>query len=186
MPGFVINDIGGNPHKKGVGPESRFYTSYSWEIDIIDLNTKLSTVGSGDAFNGILLRTASLPQPTFTKVKAEGGTIDYQFAGKPIFDDVRLSFYDSTRTTEIYKEWLKQIFTVSDGIKPPDSYKAKSVIRKYLADRTDETDGKVQKYTLYGSWPVSFKESELTYLEASIKSIEIVLTYDYFEIEEEK
>ena len=197
MPGFVLSrenggDMGGNLRGQGASMEHNFYASFSWEIqNVQDLSSKLAVSPSGgpsiNLGQEILLRTASLPQITFEKVASEGGTVNYKFAGNPAFEDIRISFYDTLKFGEIYRQWVDLMFTIEEGVKPPNSYKADSRIRKYLVDRDSanaQTSG-TQIYQLFGSWPTSFKESELTYLEASIKSVELTLTYDYFTSETE-
>ena len=141
----------------------------------------------------LLLRTATLPQVTYEKTKAEGGTVEYKFAGKPKFEDVRISWYDTEGFSFLYRSWNDLIYRDDVGIRPPNAYKGDCILRKYLADRPDSEISPVTepasqlsgntKYTLFGSWPTSFKESELTYLEASIKSVEVTITYDHFTVE---
>jgi len=187
MPGFVIGGLGGN--RGGISPGKRYYTSFSWEIDTLS-----SAMGSDDSQirNVVALRTATLPQATFDKVSTEGGSVDYKFAGKPKFEDVRISWYDTVDISRYYRRWYELIFDTDSGVKAPNAYKGDAIIRKYLSDRPDfgdtsplaaGVDSGNTEYKLFGSWPTSFKESELTYLEASIKSIEITITYDYFESE---
>ena len=188
MPGFSIRQFGGN--RDAISTEQRFYTSYSWEI--VSFSNRLSQVLT-DADYMVMLRTATLPQITFTKEEATGGTIKYKYAGKPGFEDIRISWYDSVNFSRVYKAWQELIYTHEFGVAPPNQYKAESKIRKYLADRpsTGEQTRSTQEvpesgnvnYNLFGSWPVTFKESELTYLEAAIKNVEITLSYDYFTLE---
>jgi len=188
MPGFIINQLGGN--NGGFSPEQRYYASFSWEI--VDISNKLPTFARF-LNNTLLLRTATLPHVTFQKIETEGGTIKYKFAGKPAYEDVRISWYDTENLATVYKEWYNIIYTNDLGIQAPNAYKGDAVLRKYLSDRPDSQASPVTepasqpsgtvRYQLFGSWPTSFKESELTYLEASIKSVEVTLTYDYFESE---
>ncbi len=182
LPGFVIDGHGGN--RSGIEPEKRFYTSFSWEI--VSFGDKIPYIFQRN--NGLeLLRTATLPNITFEKVEATGGTVRYKYAGNPAFEDIRISWYDSRGMANVYKAWMNTIYTNKTGVKPPNEYKSNAVLRKYLADRPNfepepEDSGNVT-YTIFGSWPVAFKESELTYLEATIKSVEVTITYDYFDME---
>lgn len=192
MPGFRIQDIGSN--FMSANPDSRYYTSYTWEL--LSLFTPSDSSGSQAYYNlsnsPILnLRTCTLPQVTFERIAAEGGTVKYKFAGKPTFEDIRLSWYDSFGLAPRFKEWVESVYTRTDGVKVPSSYKKNSTIRKYLPDRPDSNSGNQQnsnnppeavEYQLFGSWPLAYKESELTYLEASIKSIELTVSYDDYEI----
>lgn len=186
MPGFAIGSLGGN---RGASNTNSFYTSYTW--DVVDLNNYLPSLARVTA-DTVLLRTCTLPSATFDKVKAEGGSVAYKFAGKPSFEDIRISWYDTQDMSFVYREWYDLIFNTNSGVAAPNAYKGDAIIRKYLGDRPDFNEQSIYavgkdsgntEYKLFGTWPTSFKESELTYLEASIKSIEITITYDYFEME---
>lgn len=186
MPGFVIGTIGGN--RTSALSSERFYASYAWEI--VDINSKLPWAAK--VFQkALLLKSATLPTTTFQKVETEGGTVKYKFAGKPEFDDITISWHDTQYMSTFYKDWYATIFNNGSGVSAPNVYKGNAILSKYLMDRPDtgetgnsgsESSGLV-KYRLFGAWPTSFKESELTYAEASIKHITISLTYDYFEMD---
>lgn len=178
MPGFNISGIGNIP--TGIGQNLSFYTSYSWDI------RSLSNILPTSSTNAIvLLRSATLPQVTFKKEKVEGGTVEYKFAGKPSYEDVRISWYDSHGMIDIIKQWKSRVYTKERGVRPPSMYKAETSICKYLASTVP--DGSYGRdtdvtYTLFGSWPIAYKESELAYLESNIKHVEVTLSYDEYDI----
>ena len=192
MPGFRIQNIGGNGQLVG-DHNARFYTSYSWELTSLFVSGTGDSKGFYDLINSpvLMLRTCSLPQTTFDKVETEGATIKYKYAGNPQFEDVRLSWYDTYGFAEIMKEWLQSVYARDTGVRVADNYKKNTKIRKYLADRDETGSSDYSRetcpsedvtYELFGSWPIALKESELTYLEASIKSIELTVTYDDYEV----
>jgi hypothetical protein len=186
MPGFKIGVIN---QSSMLSDSPRFYTSYTWDISEIANKASLST-GTGPFDNNavLLLKNATLPSISFKKVEVEG-SVNYKFSGSPTFEDIRISWYDSHNMGEWVKEWLELIIDRKSGaIKPASSYKSSTKLTKYLVDNgADDMDGNggdiepdQTDYILYGSWPVGFKESELTYTEASIKTIELTVTYDYY------
>jgi len=185
MPGFEIGGVGGNGNVAPV--ESRFYTSFSWEIpSLFQTNTS-----DNDAI--LLLKSASLPSIKFEVEKARGASFEYKYAGGVSFDDIKVSWYDSQGVNEFIKNWKRSVFSIETGLQAANVYKKRTIISKYLVDREgdstpisgqDTLDG-TQNYNLFGSWPQVIKESDLTYSEASIKSVEIVISYDYFTITEE-
>lgn len=196
MPGFRIGQYGGNDSY--ANSNQRFYTSYSWELLALFINSDRSfnsNYGNVGSFSStIMLRTCTLPQVTFEKVETKGTTVPYKFAGNPKLDDVRISWYDTQGLSNTIKQYINNIYDRELGVKAPIYYKRSTIIRKYLADRVgfdssasvNNPDGFAPEsvtYTLFGSWPLAYKESELTYLEASIKSIELTISYDDFQVQ---
>lgn len=192
MPGFLINGIGAN--RTNLDHESRFYASYSWDITSIFQNNNFLSF-SGGSLNyyapvKLALKTAQLPSVSFDQVKSKGGAQEYKFAGKPNYDNIKVSFYDTLGLIDIIKEWSNSVFNVQQGIRTANNYKFNTRIVKYLMDREDQGDDAAENegslpdgiviYDLYGSWPVMIKESDLTYVEASIKTIELSISYDHF------
>jgi len=189
MPGFTIGGIGGNGDI--VDHESRFYASYNWEIpDIMTIVGKmLLSGGSGSQkqTSTILLKTAQLPSVSFEVVKAKGGAQDYKYAGKPSFDNIKITFYDTYGLGSGLKRWSESVYNKDDGIRTANHYKANTKIRKFLVDAelTPGANGQGKptgtvEYELFGSWPQMVKESDLTYVEASIKTVDVTLCYDHF------
>lgn len=213
MPGFKIANYGAN--RGHANAEARFYATYTWEIPNLFTNgprgMPLSggSVGnqsrdalplggypkgySNDRIN-VLLKSAQLPSISLEKIKATGGSHEYNFAGKPVFESIRVSMYDTVGLIDFLKEWKNSVWDKSRGLRTANYYKKNTSIVKYPIDRPDlDTDsapdedpnistlGEV-KYDLFGSWPSSIKDSELSYAESSIKYVDVVITYDYFEI----
>ena len=91
---------------------------------------------------------------------------------------------------------VESVFNLNDGIRTANHYKFRTKISKYLMDSDINEHGNdtksdvtgvaagvitgVVNYELYGSWPQIIKESDLTYVEASIKTISVTLCYDYY------
>lgn len=192
MPGFAIANIGGN------GPtayhEARFYASYSWDMpDITSIVGKMLSTNNttGKRVSTILLKSAQLPSAVFDIVKAKGGAQDYKFAGKPTFDDVKITFYDTYGLSFGLKQWFESVYNLNDGLRTANHYKINTTIKKSLMDaELNETEDDAVKstgtvyYNLYGAWPKVIKESDLTYVEASIKTVDVILCYDHFVMSE--
>lgn len=180
MPGFRIGVI--NPSSI-LSDSPRFYTSYTWDVSEIFGRHIVEYVNE----SVLLLKSATLPSISFKKIEVEG-SVNYKFASSPTFEDIRISWYDSHNMSEWVKEWLELIINKDGAIEPASSYKSSTKLTKYLIDYgasdIDGSGGDIQPeqtaYILYGSWPVAYKESELTYTEASIKTIELTITYDYY------
>lgn len=191
MPGFNVNGIGGN--LSTVDAESRFYASYSWEIpDLLTTVGKLLSIGGyiSSSTPSIILKTAQLPSVSFEMIKAKGGAQDYKYAGKPTFDNIKITFYDTYKLADGLKRWSESVYNMQDGIRTANNYKTKMVINKYLMDRdvggltaAPQPQGNV-RYELYGAWPQMIKESDLTYSEASIKTVDVTITFDHYIINE--
>lgn len=195
MPGFRINNIGGNG--QNANTEARFYTSFTWEIPFIFLNRDDSSVAPNlNSFNNsvsseniydqqyqnILLKSAQLPSVSFNSIKSKGASIEYKYAGSPNFEPVKITWYDTVGIGDKIKNWSKRIWDPNLGVRLAESYKYNTVIRKFTNDYSfaNQPASDVIQYTLYGSWPSIIKESDLTYSEASIKTIDVTLSYDYF------
>jgi len=195
MPGFRINNVGGNG--SAVNHESRFYSTFTWEIPSLfvktfENNNKTYSVTTGydTGIQDILLKTAQLPAINYEQIKAKGGSIEYKFAGKPTFEPIKISFYDTYKLSNLLVQWSNSIWNETRGLKAANRYKKQTTISKYLIDRDLTTsdqfkqkpDGTV-KYNLYGSWPMVIRESELTYVESGIKTVELTIMYDHFSVE---
>jgi hypothetical protein len=140
----------------------------------------------------ILLKTAQLPSISYDQIKAKGGSIEYKFAGKPVYDPIKITFYDTEDLVRFMKSWSNSIWSRYSGLRTANRYKKKSVITKYLIDRDDntsvvsdefgpKTEGTI-RYELNGSWPMVVKESDLTYVEAGIKTVDLTIMYDHCDI----
>lgn len=196
MPGFRINNIGGNG--TALSPEARFYTSFSWEIpSIFFARDETTFLPNFSSFNDnqsslvpydtdvkdIMLKTAQLPSVSFNNLKAKGASIEYKYAGQPNFEPIKITWYDTIKLGPKIKDWTKRIWDPVLGLRLAESYKFNTIIRKFTNDYSfvnGTNEQNVVEYELFGSWPSTFKESDLTYSEASIKTIEVTLTCDYF------
>jgi hypothetical protein len=182
MPGFRVDKLGDESRLGNVHPVStaEFYTSYSWEIEsLFDLYDPL---GSNNRAL-IYLKDATLPTFIVNSEKVMGANLEYKFAKSVAWEDVKLTWYDSTGLFEILTEWRKQIWTSAAGLKPPNSYKRESILRSYLD--SGEDSGPVQIFRLKNSWPSSIRHGELSYTSSEIKIVEVSLSYDWAEEEVE-
>lgn len=191
MPGFNIGPINNTESGTVADVNTRFYTSFSWEIPTLleySPENNYSSL-SRDASNAVLmLKTATLPSLSFSKMEAAGGTTPYKFAGKPVYEDIRISWYDSVGMVDVMTNWIRSVMRGDGGINTPSVYKKTSKLKKFLADREQRSQreyGLQQEsveYVLYGSWPSLLKESDLTYTESAIKIVELTVTYDYYKM----
>jgi hypothetical protein len=159
---------------------TRFYTSFSWEVPQIFGDHSGYPVKGTHVF---MLKTATLPSLSYGKIEAKGGgTTTYKFAGAPIYEDITISWYDSIGMVETIKTWMENVLRNDGGMNAPDQYKKTTTLKRFLADRPasqTEIDESVE-YLLYGSWPSVLKESDLTYTESTIKTVQLTITYDYY------
>lgn len=181
MPGFRIGLI--NAHGKfSLNDSPRFYASYTWDISLV--NGIFNNARNNESL--LLLKSATLPSISFKKIEVEG-SVNYKFAGSPIFEDIKITWYDSYGMGKHIETWFDNMILTNGASVPAQNYKRDTVLTKYLVDdgaidnigNGIDLEEEKAEYILKGSWPISFKESDLTYVESSIKTIELTLTYDY-------
>lgn len=171
MPGFSIPQLG-DRHITNFGNTAaitteKFIYNYSWDI------SQLFEVAQ-NVQPTIYLKDASLPSITIEKETAKGAVLEYKYASKVGFDDIRLTFYDTYKLLPILQEWLNMVYSYEGGIRPASYYKKYSEIIVY-----DPNGVPTQSYGLHGSWLSGLKFGDLTYTGSDVKIVEATLTYDF-------
>lgn len=173
MPGFIMGGFG-----KGVDPntDSKFkpFYTYTWAIE--------SVLGSyaNNGHDMALVLCRDITMPTFS-VKSErvlGSSLNYKYASEVEWEDIQITWYDTIGLAPIIRRWRSQIWTPNLGLGVAGDYKYNTTVRSYTYDWNIDTS---KVWTLYGSWPSSIKEGDLTYTDSDIKVISVTLSYDYAE-----
>lgn len=152
--------------------------NYTWLIEQL--------FGSNIGRNSILTlaKDATLPSYTATKEEVPGAAINYKYASGIQWDDVKITFYHiragGTDVLSVLHRWRANVWTPELGLQPANKYKANSKITVYGNDWEY-----VYAWKLIGSWPQSIKEGDLTYTSSDVKVVEVVVSYDWAEIEQQ-
>lgn len=171
MPGFMVNGIGGN--KNFANPATRYYYSYTWEIENIL-----------DTYNDILINAKDMTLPVFntSRETVMGGSLEYKFAKSVHWDDIKITWYDVAGLMNIMKEWRSSVWNPQSGIQPAGSYKRNTIVGYYMPDRKDMRSDKDDiKFKLINSWPCTIRHGDLTYVSSDVKIVEVTLAYDWAE-----
>jgi hypothetical protein len=177
MPGFLISPTGFAP-VGGSTPtawgQEEFYYTYTWEI--IDLFE--------DFENGPIARPIvylkDLTMPTFTGNTDSylGASIEYKWAKSIVWEDVKVSWYDTKGLINVIKRWRERVWNSTDGLRQSDDYKRESQLDVHLPTWNDAD---AVKWRLYNSWPKIIKHGDLTYTNSDVKLVEVTVAYDWAE-----
>jgi hypothetical protein len=168
MPGFMVGGIGGMPDKSSVSGRRQFYYNYTWDIESIFQD---SPAGKPPL---VCLRDASLPTFTVNKETYQGASLEYKFAKSVVWEDIKVSWYDSEGLLPIMKTWREMVWTPECGIKPPNLYKFDTILNHFLP-----TGAKQNQWKLNNSWPSQIRHGDLTYTSSEVKIIEVTVSYDW-------
>lgn len=170
MPGFYANvyDIPIGDYLANTNV--KFVYNYTWQVNALfeEVPTSSSPL--------IYLKDASLPSVTIQKEQVTGASLEYKFASSAVYDDVRVTFYDTKGLLEKIRAWRARIWSENNGLRPSNEYKKVSKIACYYP-QGDFAEG----YTLVGSWPSTIKFGDLTYTSSDVKFIDLTITYDWAE-----
>ena len=168
MPGFQVAPNLGDP----VGAtDLRPFYSYTWRIPHLFGE-------AGDA--GVLIYAKDCTLPTFAtgREEVEGASVIYKYASMVNWEDVRLTFYDIPNSDQTLaaklKEWRDRVWTAEEGLGFADNYKQETNIEVFNLDTTV-----AYMWNLYGSWPQTIRDGELTYTRSDMKLVEVVVVYDW-------
>lgn len=186
MPGFKVSELGEGP-THNVRP---FYT-YTWELD--NVFSQLRDGASANEPPLIYVRECTLPTFAVEREDYESPSIIYKFAAQANWEDIRLTFYDipnpdgGKKMADILKIWREAVWSPEGGIKLSEKntgqergYKGDTTIKVFNADNTV-----TYTWRLKGSWPQSIKEGELTYTDSDAKIVEVIVVYDWAELDED-
>ena len=170
MPGFDAGFQVGGVGQGVAGDNLKPNYNYTWQV--VNL---LGTVAHGTPL--VYVKDCTLPSVSFTKETVEA-SVEYKYASTARWDDVKIKFYDiavSGQTlASVVRRWRQSVWTPTGGLQPSSNYKKTSQIEVYnLQWELQYT------WTLYGCWPQTIREGDLTYTSSDAKVIEVVLTYDW-------
>lgn len=182
MPGFIVNNIGGD-RKRGVQPTANYYYTYLWNIDSLFVDSgflsgftnfykSLSDVGL------IHAKDMTLPAFSVSKDMLIGGSLEYKFAKAVSYDDVKITWYDTVGLIDTLKKWRESVWDPKTGLAPYGDYKKLTVQRQYITNDDGDVSDDVT-YRLHGSWPSTIRHGDLTYTNSDVKIVEVSVTYDY-------
>jgi len=146
-----------------------FIPTFTWEV---------ATLFEENAAKGTALvyaKDVSLPSITFEKEEYTGASLKYKFASGAVYDDIRLTFYDTDYLLPYLIRWRKSVWEET-GLKTASNYKKESVIKVY-----DQTGQIQQTFKLIGSWLSVIKHGDLTYTSSDLKFVDLTITYDWAE-----
>jgi hypothetical protein len=164
MPGFNIDGAGDGP--EGTVDVLR---QYRWEIQ------QLGPIS--DRIVRLLAREMVLPESKIDTQEVLGGLLYYKYAKSVKWENISVTFYDTTDTLKELIAWRDKIYTNQGGIKIHSRYKLDSIF--LLQDGLGAT---LKTITAKGSWPVSIAQGQLSYASSDAKIITVTLAYDYAEV----
>jgi len=173
MPGFNINGSGGGI--SSVDSKKDVYRSYRW---------RLVNISGGINIQAKDLNTAldvTMPQMDFEILLVPGMSMDYKIPKKPIFNNVDVTFYDTSGLQEKFEKWADKIWNPRDGLfegKAPTNIKAEIKL-----ELLDNNDAATRKITLQGAWPKRISHSKLDMAAGTIKTVIVEFAYDYYCVE---
>lgn len=167
MPGFVVDrDIGG--HRIRENSRREYYYNYFWEIqNLFETNF---TEGSPM----VSLKDATLPVFTVNKEQVQGSSLEYKFAKSVVWEDIKISWYDTLGLLDVLVAWRSTVWTPQCGIKTANEYKKVSTLSTYLP-----TGQSVNEWVLINSWPSQIRYGDLTYTNSDVKFVEMAVSYDW-------
>lgn len=174
MPGFAINGLN-TENSNLVSTRQDIYLSYCWEIPIVigEYGIKTDSSGTGDSAL-LMLKDATLPTFTVVKDSYLAGSLEYKYAKSVVWDDIKVTWYDTLNMIKIMDKWRASVWSASEGLKAASSYKKNTVMKYFLPDGSG-----INSYTLQGSWPSQIRSGDLTYTSTEAKIVEVTLSYDW-------
>lgn len=175
MPGFNVQGIG---DPKGGSSTQEFAYTYTWKIFEM-----FGSAATGDS--DLLVNAKDVTLPTFSVgiETQQGASLEYKFAKNVSYDDVKVTFYDAIYPSllDLMIKWRKTVWTDEVGLKTAEQYKKNSRF-----DILGPSGVEVSRWNLIGSWPSTIRHGELTYTSSDVKIVEVTVTYDYAEEEEQQ
>lgn len=172
MPGFNIqipSNLRRRPASERAEPTREYYYTYTWSVPLI--------VGENTYSNPALIHLKEATTPTF-QVEQEryiGASLVYHYAKSIAWQNITLTWYDTTGLIDYIIKWRKSIWTYEDGLKAATSYKKDTRLECSLP--TDQ--GEYYGWKLINSWPSQIRSGELTYTSSDVKVVKADITYDW-------
>lgn len=176
MPGFNIG--GGNPDNTSEpSPLIEIHRAHRWRI------FQLGDLALGNM--ALYAKTLSLPGFTVEEEIVNSSALKYKFAKMVNWEDVVIEFYDVFGMFDALVEWQNLVFTPADGIGVANDYKKNCVFELTTGsgDNMDANGNLLPVFTLNGAWPKQLTHSPLSYENSELKTISLVLSYDYVTFE---
>jgi len=149
-------------------PKQVVYT-YTWNIE--------NLVGEGVENTPLVyLRQANLPAVSFETEEMKTGHASYQFAKAVKWQDIKLSFYDTSGLGAKLDGMRDKVWSPDLGIRPAGEYMAETIINAYFYDGTP-----AYSWTLKNSWVKGVSFSQLTYESSGINNVDVVVAYSWAE-----
>jgi len=184
MPGFIISQEQSDeievsryfPSASSAGasnqikpPENVVY-AYTWDI------TKLVKEQVRD--NALVyLKTCSFPSYTMDTEDVNTGHALYQFAKGIKWQDVKVSFYDTTGLAKVLNGMSTTVWNKNKGIRLANEYMDQTILNAYFMDST-----LAHSWTLHNSWIKSVSFSDLTYETSGPNNADVVVAYTWAEL----
>lgn len=175
MPGFNIG--GGGADNTEPSPFIETHRAHRWRI------SQLGDLALGDL--GLYAKTLSLPGFTVEEEIISSSALKYKFAKMVNWEDVVIEFYDVFGLFDLLVEWQGLVFTPENGIGVANDYKKNCVFQltSGSGDNMDANGNSLPVFTLNGAWPKQLTHSPLSYENSELKTISLVLSYDYVTFE---
>jgi hypothetical protein len=177
MPGFqVTSPNGAFGGQAGIGGPSsnrtEYFYTYTWEI--------FNLFGNNVEVNSALIHLRDLTLPTFTANTDSytASSLEYKWAKSVVWEDIKVSWYDTKGLLAIVKNWRQTVWTPTEGLKVGGDYKRMSELDVHLPTWNDLDR---IRWRLYNSWPKVIKHGELTYTNSDVKLVEVTIAYDWAE-----
>ena len=163
MPGFRVQGIG---DEEAPADDIKAYYTYTWTLPNI--------FQSGRKPPLIYLKDMTLPTFSVEQEKVRGASLIYKYASNVIWEDVKVTWYDTKGLLDIVLGWRKSVWAEEKGIQSATAYKLNSSL---MSELPDGKDGKF--WQLYGSWPSTIRYGDLTYTQSEVKVVDVTVTYDW-------
>ena len=169
MPGFNIG-IGGDPGQPSNTIEVR--RQHRWKFEALGRGT-----GSWSQTELLMLQSAQRPNIEFGLVEMHHNQEVAYFAGKQTWQPVTLVWYDSEQDPDISRSLYHWIETVVDmvsiNVAHPSNYKKQGSLTML-----DGGGNVTERWTMYGTWPVSCNWQDLNYTATELLTCEASMRYD--------
>ncbi len=181
MPGFVVRtfdgEVGGQVGSGSPRDTTEYYYNYTWEIFRLFEDDDLSARGAGAIINA---RDIDLPTFSANMDSLVGASLEYKWAKSVVWEDIKISWYDTVGLIDVMKKWRKRIWSQDKGLQVGSDYKRLSEIHVFDSTWDNEVNWK-----LINSWPKIIKHGSLTYTQSDVKLVEVTVAYDWAEENEE-
>lgn len=171
MPGFNIG--GGGDDFQEPASTVEIHRAHRWRIE------KLGDVD----FRTVLVYAKSVTLPGFTVEEeiVSSAALKYKFAKMVNWEDVSVEFYDVFGVFDPLVEWQNEVFTPENGIGVANDYKKDCtfILTNGSGNDSDDNGNSLPKFTLHGAWPKQLTHSPLSYENSELKTVSLVLSYDY-------